>query len=220
MSLFPIISPPAPVLPVVVAYVGENDIVASGTVFTFSGEAIGTASAGRFVIVGAFARGGGSATSTITVGGITAVKAVEGSDPVGGYTWTLHAAAVPSGTTADIIVTWSGTMAHTVICVWEMTNAGSTTAYDTSNDVDNSDPLVTAMDVEAGGAIVGFSGGNAGNGAHTWTGITEDSDFDGNGGDYMTGASLEFAAADSSKAVNCAGGLTSRNGMVAAAWSS
>ncbi len=105
------------------------------TTYTFTSRAIGTADAERRVIVAV----GGSAVTTqcdsVTVGGISATKVVErnGGDS---RTASIWIAKVPTGTTANIVVTFGDSAGSCHIYVYSvsgMLNAADETPQDTDN---------------------------------------------------------------------------------------
>ena len=84
---------------------------ADATVYTFSTQDIGTAGANRHVIVLIHAGdlSGSTGISSVTVGGIAASSAVTHGDTIAGtsFTTAIFIAAVPTGTTADVVVTFA-----------------------------------------------------------------------------------------------------------------
>lgn len=145
--------------------------------YTFTSASIGTASTGRVIIVGV---GGSNVTvaaitiTSVTIGG---VSATEISDNRSGQSYCgLYSLQVDTGTTADIVVTWSGVMSACGIGVWAAYNLLSSTPTDTGTD-SASDPLNTTIDVSAGGVVVAYTENYAGSTpSNVWTGVTEDFD--------------------------------------------
>lgn len=195
-----------------------------GTTFTFNSRAIGAASADRIVVVGVSAGQSGSTvrTCTVTIGGVTATQLVfvaktsTNSTHVG-----LFALLVPTGTTGNIVLTFSGTQVRCGIDVWALTGtAGVVTPANTANNTAASTTAVsTTITTVAGGACIGMFG-DAISGASqttTWTGLTEDNDsvvelsvFSGAHLNGTAGGSLSISATESSTGA----GLV----LVAASW--
>ncbi len=115
---------------------------ASLTTYTFTGKAIGPAAGDRYVFVGTFQGFATKTVSSMTIGGISASLVVSKSAASG--TAELWMANVPTGTTATIVVTWSGGV--DIACgigVWSATGLSSTTPVDTDTGVISSGtPLV------------------------------------------------------------------------------
>lgn len=163
--------------------------------YTYS-VSFGTASADRYIIVTASARKAGASTTItgVTIGGITATQVHQNTNTstntdVSG----IFIAAVPTGTTGDVVVTYGATMVRSIIGVYAATSLASATAYDTAGYISTSDPTNT-LDIPAGGFAVAIALTNSA-GTTTWTGLTED--FDGTLETFVTysGASDEFAEA-------------------------
>lgn len=158
------------------------------TTYTFAGQNLGTASADRIIVVAIAGRegdGGANRTlSSVTVAGISAtIIANSGNVPT--HT-DIAVAAVPTGTSGSIVVTYSGQVSRCVIGTWATTGmSASSTSADAS---DTSDPYSASVDVPAGGVAFGISYDN-GNTTFTWTGLTEDSDA------VYEGRTVSFASA-------------------------
>ena len=91
---------------------------------TFSSMAIGTAHVSRHVFV---AVDYGIVTG-VTVGGITAAQVISVNS-----TYKLYRAAVPTGTTASVVVTLSAGTTDCLITVWAAYHLESGSAYDTAS---------------------------------------------------------------------------------------
>jgi hypothetical protein len=113
--------------------------------YSFSSQSIGTAATGRIIVVGASTAGGSTlapAITSVTIAGNAAAEAIQvatgivsGNVARGG----LYALQVNTGTTATIVVTFSGNVSRCGIGVWAIYGAGSTTAVDTASDVAGGD---------------------------------------------------------------------------------
>ncbi len=195
--------------------VESNKSTTTATSHTFSAVAIGTAASDRLVAVCAGNSGYGQTISSVTVGGVSASQEVAVY-----YTSALDiwVAAVPTGTTADIVVTFTGS-AECGISVWPIYGA-SGTIYDTLSH-SNANPLTGTIDCEAGGAIVaGCSGSGPDTLSWTWVGVTEDHDVEFSS-DGHSGASDTFTSAQTGLTVSAtATGTANGSKMVAIALSS
>ena len=171
----------------------------AGNPHTFSGVALGAAAANRHIVVGAGISWGGTANVTgVTVNGESATEIIEYGLTSQGA--SLHVAAVPTGTTGDIVITTSGTGESWGIGVWRLIGADATPA-DTGTSVAN--PMTTTIDCPAGGVIIGYAHAQHGT-THAWTaGITEQFDETTHGTFRHTGAFDTFAAEQSGLTVTC-----------------
>lgn len=185
-----------------VSYVTTVASVTDGTSFTFSGASIGAETAARVVIM---AIGAGSGVSTamtitgVTVAGNAATEQVTIADSGGTDTErsSIYAIAVPSGTTADIVVTTSHTARYCAVAVYIADLASITKSASATNTVE---PIVMSIDVAAGGFVIatGQTRNDGGSNTYTVTGLTEDIDYDyGGGGDdaQFVAAHTNFSAA-------------------------
>lgn len=182
------------------SYVTEaHDTFVNSTSKTFSSVSVGTADSLRYVLVGicATSSGNGSKTiSSVTVAGNSATLLVQGT-PVdeGSSNYTVVGFAVialATGTTANIVVTCSGSMYSYSIAVWKLINLQSTTPVATAS-AGAASPLSGSIAVSAGGSAFGMAG--AASGIFTWSGITERFDVADNAGREHSGASDDFASA-------------------------
>lgn len=125
---------------------------ADASSYTFSSQAIGTAAADRWVIVGVVTD---FAPSSVTVGGVSATQiATDGANDRA----TIWAVNVTSGTVADIVVTISAENCQ--IGYWTV-NMPSGTPTDTSssgNDFDTT-ATCTGVDIPANGFAIAISWG-------------------------------------------------------------
>lgn len=164
------------------SFTGSAAQTPSQTVYTFSSQALGTAASDRYIVVGTLARAAAARTlDSVTVGGVAATKltALENAGSNSG----LWLAAVPTGTTGDVVLTFSSTMVRAAIAIWRVDGISTT-----PTDVDTSDalPATANITIAAGGVAFGasFVGINTTTLTATWTNLTTDAD-------YLTSASWE-----------------------------
>lgn len=136
---------------------------------TFTSRAIGTALATREVFVAVY----NGTTSAVTVGGISASLVASAASS----TLTLWRASVPTGTTADIVVTFTGGGGRLLISVWAAYNLTSTTPFGTASYFASSTPATnhsTTIDTAGGGILIAVAAAviTSGNGGPSWTGAT------------------------------------------------
>lgn len=181
------------------AFLQEAHSTSDLTTYTFSAQALGAASADRYIIVTAAGRKAGASTtiSSITVGGVTATIVVQRTNTITNTAVSgIAIAAVPTGTTGDVVVTFGAGMARCGIALWAVTGLASDTPTDTDSSVATA-PTVN-LDVVAGGFAIGCAYDSASVGASaTWAGITEQYDNQINDGGVVntwTGASDTFVS--------------------------
>lgn len=173
---FPFFSPVVSASPPVLTYQTSAVQAADATTYNFTSQAIGTAAADRYVIVTITGciKSGSPGVSAVTVGGISATIVAQVDS---GFTAAAIAiAAVPTGTTATVVVTFNGTQYRAGIGVYSVTGLNSSTATGTDTDTTSS-PSLSASSSSDGFAIAVSSAYEAATtNMHTWTSITEDYD--------------------------------------------
>jgi len=143
---------------------------ANSATYTFTAQSLGTAHADRIIIAAVMSRNGGSVSlSSVTIGGVTASIVV--SDTLSNDIAALAVAAVPSGSTGDVVVTHS--TSGSVRCAVALYRAVgfSATPGAVASDISGSRSISIAVPTD-GVAIGAFKRGNSV--AITWTGVDED----------------------------------------------
>ena len=158
------------------------------TTYTFSGMELGAAHSNRKIVVHVVMSDGSAGTtiSTLTIGGISAAVVSDGvtnasADGAGAST-SLSAqwmAAVPTGTTGDIVVTFSAESNNCAITVYRLINA-ATTAFHVATDItaDGSNAVSASLNIPGFGVAIGSVRwqGNGATRTTTWDGLTENVD--------------------------------------------
>lgn len=146
----------------------EDYIIATQASFTFTAMAIGSAAANRYVIVGFIGASGNLLASSVTIGGIAATIVVQGI--IGGTnTAGMAIAAVPTGTTANVVIVWPSNQVHCGAATWSVTGLNSATPVgalygwidDTPpqlNPASTAGGFVTAIGVHPNTAFLSLSG--------------------------------------------------------------
>lgn len=180
--------------------------------YTWSGVSIGAAASDRLVIVSVGWAGLGTVTlSSATIGGVSATIVAQTTGTNTGI--AIIAAVVPTGTTADIVVTMSAGMSRFYYAVWRGTGFVSTTAYDTDAPAGGASSARSAtIDVPAGGFVFATSQG-ADSGGVTWTNVTEDWDYS-DSNDKHNGGSASSSTLQSGLSVS----VSSARCICAASW--
>lgn len=166
---------------------------------TFSNISMGTADPARYILVAVFGRSNGNGAQTIssvTVGGngatilVQCTPVLESSSSYNVVGFAII--ALPTGTTANVVVTCSGSMYGFGIGVWRLINPSSATPTATATDTGHN-PLTGSINVSAGGSCFGAAMTVGGGPSFTWSGLTERFDDSQNMG-AVTGASNDFAS--------------------------
>lgn len=162
--------------PVAITQTDHGESATDSNTYTFTARALGTAQADRRIIVALSMRVAGTTTtvSSVTVAGISATQVVSSPNNGGGNTTLaeLWVAAVPTGTTGDVVITFSATVLRCGSNVWRMVGSASSTASATGTST--ADPGTANLTIPANGAAVGFAVADfAGSGQGVnWTNLT------------------------------------------------
>lgn len=178
--------------------------------YTFSAQAIGTAAADRRVHVGVCGFVGTGTLSGVSIGGIAADINVLSKS--GDVTTAIVTALVPTGTTADIIVSFGSNRASCHIGVWSSVGVTATNSFDT--DTSSVDPGTATLSTLSGGFVIGVAG-VAGSATTTWTNATETFDQTDAESKSSTGASAATTGADVSPSGDYSAAGTSRQAVFA-----
>ena len=143
---------------------------------TFSSVDIGTASATRKVIVGVGMDGyqGNEAYTSLTIGGVAANLVGVQNAASGGRPVALYELDVSSGTSADIVVTFTGTQTKCYsmgIGVWTIEGG---TLFSTVGSTAN--PGAGNISVSSGGTVIAIMTEGSASATYTWANLTENFD--------------------------------------------
>lgn len=159
-----------PAVPASVSYRATYSNTNDQSSYTFAASDIGTATDRSLVVVAIHY--GSSSISSVTIGGVSATQVVA----VGaGLNTAIYRAVVASGSTADIVVTMSGTALRCLVSVYALYSLTSTTPVDSSTTVaiSGGSSLSRTIDTRTDGVIIGAASANVGGVTFTWTGSTE-----------------------------------------------
>lgn len=183
-------------------YVTTVEDVSNGTTYTHSGVSFGTASADRVIVVAIDSRcsGGSPGAPTVTIGGVSATVDTFSAWTSSDTTVAMVASApVPTGTSGDVVVTWSKTVVRCAVSVYAVTG-GTVYCYGGAAGGATSSGALTTADVDspAGGFVLANIAANyssTGLGA-TWTSpLVEDYAVDSAETSWWLGASCDTATA-------------------------
>ena len=173
----PPIAPPAPEPDIGTLTATDSDSSgANATSYTFSGKDFGSASADRKIIVGIVGRSSSANTiSSVTIGGVSATS-IAGVVDENNTAASYYVADVPSGTSGDVVVTFSATNLRCGIVVYGATGIKSIVSHSTDIEHDSGNP---AMQVDAleDSFVLGLAYCDQDGSASNWTGLDEDFDL-------------------------------------------
>ncbi len=154
-----------------VSYRNSYNSTTNASSYTFSASDIGTADTSRLVVVQVHgqASAGTRSVNTLTIGG-TGATGYQNTARL--YHNSLWALAVSTGTTASIVVTFSGTMLNCLIAVYALYDLNSNVPIDSQPATANSTTISLTVSARQKGIVIGGITGAA-NATTTWTGVTE-----------------------------------------------
>jgi hypothetical protein len=175
------------------------------TTYTFSNSDIGDPSPDRYIVVyGSAYTGSGGTTrsvSSVTIGGVTAN--LDYSSGAVALPTFFAKALVPTGTTGNVVVTFSAGVVNCAIAVYAVYGLKSTTAVDSDAGTLASGASLT-LDTEQGGMI--FGGCNLfSSTAGSVTGLTLDFDVTTDSGQKIYGGSAKTTANSTTVTFNLTG---------------
>ena len=190
--------------PVLVSNQAVSAIGLDQTTYTFSNQSLGAAAPDRRVVVAIGSSANASRSiSTVTVAGISASAVVTSINTAFGADLSaLWIADVATGTTGNVVITFSAAMQRCAMATYRLVGARSGTAHQTASDITPvSNQLSSVIDIPERGAAIGAAWGR-GTGANsaTWAGLTENVENAPEGNSFSA-ASLQTAAAQSGLSV-------------------
>lgn len=196
-----------------IGYVAGATSAADLTTYTFAAQPLGAAAADRYIVVGVQRRPAAT-VSAVTVGGVSATQVVTATNSDNAV--SLWIAAVPTGTTGDVVVTLSTGVLRCAIQVYRLTGIASPVPYHTVTG-SGTGTASGALNIPAGGVAIGCAVQGTTTTAATWAGLTEDYDAQ---VEVITASSASgtFASPQTGLTVSCTfgGGAAA---IVAASWS-
>jgi len=180
------------------SFVGSNFDVANLATYTFSSEPIGAvpdSDESRYVMVTVhtFDNQTNRTISSVTIGGSAAAEFVQSTVNEGGSSSVvgLYFIELDTGTTADIVVTFNGQASYGAIGVYRVIGSqdGTLTLHDSATDNLSNNMTLDVNTIPKGVVIAGTSLDSGG--LATWSGLTENYDFDANSTEFVSGASTD-----------------------------
>ncbi len=191
------------------AYITARSSDTDLTTYTYAATSLGPEHPDRHLIIPTVSRGAGSQTlSTLTVGGVSMSIAANSRNTSGGISdISIGVLKFPTGSTADIVATYSGGMTRNAIAVYWALGI-NTTPHDTQTST-SADPSVN-LNFPARGFAIGAAYSQASTTA-TWTGLAEDSESVVEAAATFSTASLRTFNPQSSLAIQCTWASDSSN---------
>lgn len=199
-----------------VAYLQSASSGTNTATYTFPAQNLGAVDINRYIVVGTLARsadGNNDSLSSITVGGITASTAVEIND--NGNHASISIVQVPTGSTGDVVVTFSDTQTNCEIALWRDIKVDNS-AVPTDTGTSNAAPLTATMDVTKGFMVAVAKTDAAG--TATWVGLDEDFDGADAESNRKSGASKTFLGGVSGTTITCTWTSSTRPVMAVASF--
>lgn len=179
--------------------------------YTISSVNVGTAAANRTTVVFVGAEDGATVftMSGMTIGGDSATELVDdGGDQTGSS--GFYAMENPSGTSEDIVITWSeqissGSSGSVYVCAWSVTGLISSTTTTATplalNRGSNNNSIALNSDVAAQAVVMAGCYNNNASQTATWSGLTEREDVAVSTG-AMSAADYTATAAETNRAMS------------------
>jgi hypothetical protein len=189
--------------------------------YTFAAMDFGEAAADRYIIaaVDLSANSGSLDATSVTIGGVSATEATARTFTSGSVSHYagLWIAAVPSGTSGDVVVNASTTLRDGAVTTYRVTGIASATPTDTDFDESASTSTYTMdLDTTYGGIVIATGNNEDQTTGYSWTGVDEDDDYQIDNIRFSA-ASRRITSPGLAQAVSCTTG-TSRGVAVCAHW--
>jgi hypothetical protein len=176
-----LIPPPASaadVAPIALSFTASASNGTDLTNYSFSSLSLGSAAADRQMVVGIGAAAGSSRTvNSVLVAGVTASRITGAVGAFGSDIADLWSAKVSAGTTGNVDVNFSGSMARCTVGLWRMT--GASAAHHSTLTVSTSTQTTVSGNIAVpnNGAVIAITRAvGSGSQSITWSGLTEDMD--------------------------------------------
>jgi len=184
-------------LPPSVTFADHAVDLTSATTYTFTSRALSTAASSRKIVVAIAGYTGTTTVSSVTVGGVSATLVVQKQVNAASANAELWIAAVPTGTTGTVVVTWGAGRTGCGIglyAVYGINPTASNTA--TASDAATAASITASLNIPATGVAIAVStSSQAGGVTQSWTNLTKnyDEQMETGSAGYQSGACAVFA---------------------------
>ncbi len=198
------------------AFLQATSDSANATIYTFATQNIGVAAGDRYIVAAIIGRKSGASTtiSTVTIGGVSAAITQVTNAPANTNVAALAIAAVPTGTTASVVVTFGAAMVRAGLALYRLDNLASATPFHTQTST--AAPLAGTLNIPYGCAI--GVGTTATTGSCTWGGLGEDYDSVVEVANCFTGASTALVTTGPAQSITATFTSTLESAGVFASW--
>lgn len=155
-------------VPLSVSYLTNAISATDASSYTFSGLSLGTASASRVIFVAVAHRKAdpSASTSSVTIGGVSATLVTSSTASNAGSVVEFWRAAVPTGTTGDVVVTTSATVLRCGVGLWRVDGLTSASGGAVAGSTTITPPAGTMTIAASSTAVPGPI-------STAWSGLTE-----------------------------------------------
>lgn len=192
---------------------------ASLTTYTFTSVNFQTEAGRSLVVVAAGAHSGSNLqVSSVTIGGVSATQVDTSGN---GLATTAMYQAAPTGTSGDVVVTFSGGQSGAGIAVWSLYNLASTTKKaSVANTAATQTVRTLSLNTAIGDVILAYSSNrDGGTPTYTWVGVTEDADAAYDGSNTHSAASFVATSAETPRTITATASEVCNNiAGVSATW--
>jgi len=189
-----------------IAFLQATSSTSDLTTYTFSAQNLGTEAVDRCIVVEMYGRRAAATVTTVTAtvagSNVTILRQLSVEEASSATVAAVGAVALPTGTSGDVVVTFSGAMVRARIALSTLTGASDCTTASDSDESELTDPSVS-LDVPANGSAVGACGYNTASGSATWVGLTETHDAVVESLFTVSGASADFVSQQVGLTVTC-----------------
>jgi hypothetical protein len=202
-----------------ISFVSSNADPVNRSTYTFTNQPIGNTEADNRLIVISSGGSGGlnptAAISSITVNGFSCTQANNVIDNE--MRTSMHYVLLPTGTTANVVITWAGTKGDIGIAVHNVFT-DTPTPYVSYTDGTNSASVSASF--PAGSAVLGVAGWeNSTTTSTTWAGLTKDLELVIESGQaFLTTAKDEFDTEQTGLTISASPSASTSETIIVAAW--
>jgi hypothetical protein len=188
------------------------------TTYTFTSRALGAEPAvgeTRYIVISTGGnQSAGTTISSVTVAGISAAQVVQSSSvPCG-----IFIVEVPTGTTGNVVVTFSGGVFGAGIGVYRLIGPSGLAAFATSNVNTHTSGVASGnIDIPSGGACIAVANGIDA-GTYTWAALSENFEFDVGSGDNTGGAMSTTPGSPTAWSLTCSDTTPGAISVCLASW--
>jgi hypothetical protein len=184
--------------PATIDFLQGASSTANQTSYTFASQNFGTASATRYIAAVVGQRGANNIVS-VTIGGVAATIVAQSNQSIDSA--AIAIAAVPTGATGDVVVTWNTTALRMALGLYRITQITNATPFDVITST-AANPSAN-LDIPVNGIALAVSKVQGTPSTMVWTGLTESYEVEVEGQIKMCVADDEFPAGETGRFIQC-----------------